>query len=501
MQVTSETETLPVALLFNSDVVSSNLNYGDHFRDALASALDITSGVEKVTSRYLRGDLLLGNLAYKTSAVSNTGKGNSYRQSGDTALYATLIGDFVDAVSEQTPNLDYERLLDVIGRVNIYCIFLPTMTATLREMVDLQLSRTEGYVGAVVLDLGNPLQTTPFVSYLFDDLFMEDNVLYSYRDPETEGSSVGNLDGTTILTGDVFFARRPSFELPDEYSPRGMVSLARWEGKSAATVHERIANALAFGNEKVPFELDLASLPSSPAEVEIAAGKLTNYLLNPTHKDGGPKARFFSQELGIEQKDWRYLRAQLSEAINRASFEKVRVEAHGIKVEADIAIAGLNGRVAVVHTAWIIRKGERVTLVTALPGPAEHPDRHLATVSPVVDEQLPDAERWERIYSLAKRAGEVAAEKAVPTPMRVVGYPVIMEGMCGFGYVRVLDGRRGFGRWLLRNAHASRGTKPGATLFFSSPTQSVDRAGAEAKAFAEVLRMNGIECVDYTLLD
>ncbi|MHB0951208.1 MAG: DUF6883 domain-containing protein [Allorhizobium sp.] len=501
MSVDVKNQTLPVALLLNSDLVGSDLNYADHFRDALINALDTVGTAEKVTSRYLHGDLLLSNLAYKTSAVSNTGRTNSFRRSGDRELYATLIGDFLDAVSEQTPNLDYERLSDAIGRANIYCIVLPTMAATVREMVDLQLSSAEGYLGAVVLDLGNPLQTTPFVRDLFDDMFMEDNVLYSYRDRETENSSAGNLDGTTILAWDEFFARRPDFELPVEYSPRGLVSLARWEGKSAATVHERIANALAFGNEKVPFELDLASLPSSPTEVEIAVGKLTNYLLNPTHKDGGPKARFFSKELGIEQKNWRYLHAQFSEAIKRATFEKVRVEAHGIKVEADIAISGLNGCVAVVHTAWIIRKGERVSLVTALPGPVEHPDRQLATTSPVVDETLPDADRWERIYLLARRAGEIAAEKAVPTPMRIVGYPVIMEGSCGFGYVRVLDARKGFGRWLLRNAHASRGVKPGATLFFSSPTQSVDRAGAQAKGFAEVLRMNGIDCEHYTVLD
>ncbi len=499
MSVDAKSETLPVALLFNADV--GGYSYGEHFRDALAKALDAVSGKGKVTSRYLRGDLLLSTLAYKTSAVSYADNGSSQRQSGDTALYATLIGDFVDAVSDQTPGFDPGRLLDAIGLARIYCIFMPTMSASVRDFIDLEMSETEGYLGAVVLDLGNPLQTTPFVSYLFDDMFMEDNVLYSYRDPETENSSAGSLDGTTILTWDAFSARRPSFELPDEYSPRGLVSLARWEGKSAATVHERIANVLASGNEKVPFDLDLASLPSSPSEVEIAVGKLTNYLLNPTHKDGGPKARFFSQELGIEQKDWRYLHAQFSEAIKRATFDKVRVEQHGIKVEADIAIVGLNGRVAVVHTAWIIRKGERASLVTALPGPAEHPDRQLAIASPVVDEGLPDLERWQRIYLLAKRAGEVAAEKVVPTPMRVVGYPVIMEGMCGFGYVRVLDARRGFGRWLLRNSHASRGTKPGATLFFSSPTQSVDRAGAEAKAFAEVLRMNGIDCVDYTVLD
>lgn len=501
MQAKSEAETLPVALLFNSDLVHSNLNYADHFRDALMNALATIDPADKLNSLYLHGDLLLSNLAYKISAVSHTGKASSFRQSGNKELYATLIGDFLDAVSEQTPNLDYERLSDAIGSANIYCIVLPTMAASLRDLVDLQLSDTAGYLGAIVLDLGNPLQTAPFIRDLFDDMFIENNVLYSYRDPETENSSAGNLEGTTILDWNEFSARRPSLELPVEYSPRGLVSLARWQGKSAATVHERIASALAFGDEKVPFELDLATLPSGPNEVEIAVSKLTNYLLNPTHKDGGPKARFFLQELGIEQKDWRYLHAQFNEAIKRATFDKVRVEAHGIKVEADIAIAGRNGRIAVVHTAWIIRKGERVSLVTALPGPAEHPDRQLAAASPVVDEGLPDSERWERIYLLAKRAGELAAEKVVPTPMRVVGYPVIMEGMCGFGYVRVLDARRGFGRWLLRNSYASRSTKSGATLFFSSPTQSVDRAGAEAKAFAEVLRMNGIECADYTVLD
>ena len=78
--------------------------------------------------------------------------------------------------------------------------------------------------------------------------------------------------------------------------------------------------------------------------------------------------------------------------------------------------------------------------------------------------------------------------------MEVEGYPVVMEGMCGGAYVRVPDARSGFARWAIRTGKGTKDHKSGTLLSADADSQSADRAAAYARAFATVLRQNGVSC-------
>ena len=116
---------------------------------------------------------------------------------------------------------------------------------------------------------------------------------------KTRVRSAGFVSGSTEVSLSKFEAMRPELRLSDDWSERGLLSLRRWEGKSVSSVHERLANHLVYhgGKTSEAFDLDLSKLPNSPENMTVSAEKLTNYLLNPTHKDGAAKAKFFSQEL------------------------------------------------------------------------------------------------------------------------------------------------------------------------------------------------------------
>jgi hypothetical protein len=87
------------------------------------------------------------------------------------------------------------------------------------------------------------------------------------------------------------------------------------------------------------------------------------------------------------------------------------------------------------------------------------------------------------------------------TPMKIGGYPVEMEGLCGWANVRIPDARRGFGRWVVRSGAGHRHHRSGAAIYASHDSQSFDRAVAYANAFAAVLKLNGLECEVESRLD
>ncbi len=61
-------------------------------------------------------------------------------------------------------------------------------------------------------------------------------------------------------------------------------------------------------------------LPRLPhAELaQVPPAKLRDYVLNPTHPQGGPKSRVFAAVLGITRADWQYLRQQLLTGVRSA---------------------------------------------------------------------------------------------------------------------------------------------------------------------------------------
>lgn len=86
--------------------------------------------------------------------------------------------------------------------------------------------------------------------------------------------------------------------------------------------------------------------------------KLTDYALNPNHKGGGAdKARVFESALGFNQSNALQLKTQiLSKLPNTEAITKETTE-YGQKYQVDVEIVGVNGNIATVRTAWIIRNG------------------------------------------------------------------------------------------------------------------------------------------------
>lgn len=221
--------------------------------------------------------------------------------------------------------------------------------------------------------------------------------------------------------------------------------------------------------------------------------KLAGYLLNRDHAKGRSKAKFFERELGITSPDSDFLQSQLIDALRAAPLIDVRLDGHGIRFGALLPVKGRNGRTATIETAWIVRSGERASLVTAFPG-VKDDDLELQAQSPaLVPETLQGTARWQAIFDLASDVGKQAAAHCVPTPMKIAGGELIMDGECGGAYVVVPDARKGFARWLKTTGIGSRHHRSGVCVYAERRDQSADRATAYTEGFAKVLRRNGIE--------
>ncbi len=93
--------------------------------------------------------------------------------------------------------------------------------------------------------------------------------------------------------------------------------------------------------------------------------KLETYLLNPEHKIGGPKSKWFKEALGITRENAGHLANQLVFDPNSAiAMDKTQ---HGQKYEQIIHIHGTNGKIIPVNMVWIRNLDGVVRLVTAIP--------------------------------------------------------------------------------------------------------------------------------------
>lgn len=97
----------------------------------------------------------------------------------------------------------------------------------------------------------------------------------------------------------------------------------------------------------------MAPLPCAD-EAVIPPQKLRDYALNPDHADGGHKARVFRSALGIQRKDWSYLRDQIVAGVLSASVTRVRHSEFGLHYSVPIEVRGLNREIHVVTTGWLI---------------------------------------------------------------------------------------------------------------------------------------------------
>jgi hypothetical protein len=102
--------------------------------------------------------------------------------------------------------------------------------------------------------------------------------------------------------------------------------------------------------------------------------KLETYSLDPTHKDGGPKARGFELILGITIETIDYLQAQILARILDTPIREVRDNPpHGVKCTVDMPISGTGAktdRIINVRTVWAFdRPDAPPRLASAYPKP------------------------------------------------------------------------------------------------------------------------------------
>lgn len=507
--------TSAVVFLFDSVADGVPSWYGGLFDSAFLHALSGADPEGQTRSCILRGDALVAQLATKVTSVEEHGQGSSYVQSYDMEVYRTLIWDMADALCLQWNTIDPESFPLVLARRGVHCISVPTLPIEFRHEVDQRLRTTVGYLGAIEIDLGNPIQRKVFVEYLIKDAaIIEGQIVMELsfegvRDSAFNGSAEFQPNGERYVDYGTLSTLRPAIPLSPAKSPRGQLSLERYDGKRKFSLQERVIAALAnrtISREgKLPWAFHASADPRDPLEADLPESKFVRYLLDDAHPKGGPKAKFFSEALGIGPDDWRYLAAQFHDGLKSTKLIEVGVKSwedgFGVTFNAIIPVKGLNGRTINIDTNWIMHPGQPPRLSTAVPAKKRDMAERQGSVPPVALRRLKGYQRWEAIYQLACEAAKAAAATTVPTPMRVEGYGIEMEGLCGYAWVRIRDARRGFARWLIANGHAHQHYRSGAQVFADVSSQSVDRARACATAFAAVLQHNGIECEVESRLD
>ncbi|MDB5855092.1 MAG: hypothetical protein JWR22_3133 [Herminiimonas sp.] len=502
----------PCAFLFAAPL--QNEEEGETIDEALLSALRAADPLELTDSRVFRGGLLLAELSYKPSSIKagptasrNTGGAPGFQtqqvEHSDSALYATLAGDFVQACLERWNTVVPNTFWNYVANRSLTAAFLPSLTPGVAADVDQHLRTHPHYVGAVSPDMGNPLHRYLFVEVMFKDSFIRNGRVHlrSGSEGDFNGSFLGadtfSPLGMAVLSYEEFEKEAPPIRPAGSLSERGLVTQMRMRGRMALDVHQNVMSALSqspsLRDIGRAFEWDLMQLPDSPEEVQVNAKKLTDYLLALDHEKGGSKAKFFEKQLAITREDWAYLHGQIVDGLNSVPYADVKLDEHGIRFSACLPVTGRNGATATIETGWIIRVGERASFVTAFPAKKDAALESRAVSPRVVPKNLEGDSRWDAIYTFAVRAGRKAMRDFVPKPLVVAGQ-VYMDGECGGAHVVIEDGRTSFARWLRRKGLNRLHHQRGYLISAEQIGQSAESAKAYADAFALVLRRNRIKC-------
>ena len=453
------------------------------------------------------GSLLPHRLAYRSSGIvpGTSGRFRSYGTplTADKELYATLVIDLADSCCTLWHQLDATNLTVTIGKGRVFSVTTVGLSRAEAASVCDALREIPVFVGACEVDCGNPWVRLMMLEHLLPFGRFAGGTLSMIEDGSGWGAFTSWADDTEIR----FSAAIPALEIavpqvPD--SARGAVSRKMLQTRAAPTEGQKVVQALIKG---LPREVPHFVLTASNDGVPTAdIRKFIEYTLNDEHPTGKDKARLFRNRLGITQAHAGYLAEQLTMGLRDADVRTASVTQYGAKYGADIPVRGANGRVMLVHTAWIIPDGPP-SLVTAYPLDSREPtpdEAASATEIVFIDENVADL-RWPALYAMAHKAGMAAVERTVPTPVafgeahsdEISG--IYADGLCGYGFIEITEKRSSFVRWLRKQNLMSGGRRK--WIHYSHPSSSFDRAKAYCEAFARVLRMNNVECLVKCRLD
>jgi hypothetical protein len=107
-------------------------------------------------------------------------------------------------------------------------------------------------------------------------------------------------------------------------------------------------------------------LPNARLAV-VEQAKICDYLLNPTHRFGASKARFFTR-LGFSLDAWEVLAVALKQHGAENEVARVKETGFGPRYEVEGEMAAPDGRRPRVRTVWQVDEGQDgPRLVTAYP--------------------------------------------------------------------------------------------------------------------------------------
>lgn len=449
---------------------------------------------------------MLESLATRVTAVHATERSSGHTESHDVETYKYVVWEWLDSLKLGWSTVDTEKGSEIFRLHTGECIAFVSLDPAIRSGIDQMLRGVPGYVGAFEIDPGNPLHRVGFVEKLNYMAAISNGAVVQER--TYEGDEHWALDGAEEFKPNGL-RWVPIWTLPVDGPPglgklklsdRGAQAAQRYLRKHEDTVEGRVLQAIErayfLNPARKSFEFSVVGTDGDILEALMPDGKFTEYLVNREHKQGGSKAAFFIDVLGIDPEDWRYLAAQFYFGLQSAQPEKLDFReweaGYGMRFNVDLKVCGRAGQSAVVRTGWMMKPGSLPTLSTAVPGEktADLPD-------PVAPPILPPGQRgdaeWAQLWEWANTAGTMAGTAAVPTPMYVVDYEPVSEGECGGASVRVRDARRGLARWLKNQGLGDTDSYGGVAVFSPIVSQSRDRAIVWAREVIVTLKLNGID--------
>jgi hypothetical protein len=383
-------------------------------------------------------------------------------------------------------------------RQNIECITASELSYACSDLIHDELGREcPAYLGCFEVDRGDPLVLELAANGLIPFCFYRDRSLKwltpfdEYPHQQAPLSWPRGLDFSSVE----FSANTPDPIASLALSPAGQES-ARLLSTRAQPHHAQ--NVLSALRESLEDSKDTSEFKVAFGKAEFGAGradvrKLRDYSLNEQHPSGKHKALLFRKLLGITAADWSFLGEQLVAGLAAELVRRPIKSEWGVQYHVIAPVTGRNEQTKLVTSAWIIRPGEPPSLVSAyVADDADTEDT--GALAHLIVKEAKGADRWQRIYEVADAQGKKAAEEWTPTPMWVSGYAEpISDGACGSAWVRLPDGRSSFSRWLKKNKLCSDFSRH-CIIFGKTTSQSLEREQKYCEAFAQVLRLNGIEC-------
>lgn len=424
MEDRQETNTGTYAFLFDADNDAFEGYYGAPCGEMLFGA--VLSLQQPICARLYSGDMVLAQHCQQITAVKKSTKQNSTALCMDRDLYLSVLTELVNSIKERGNLITIPNIAMKLGRHDIFIITLSCITNAVWRDICQKLKGSTGFIASFQLDMGNPLHTDLFIRSLIPHGFLYGNELFLMHQPfesDEDLLPLWLLDQPKIqvrfIDMDDFEKRCPQIPDAENLSTAGIRYMELIEEKGEPNLYQRLAIALLHNDDIANCDFSITG-PFSWEQVNIPENKLVKYALNTEHEGSGKsKAKLFQQLLNITKDDWRYLAAQIENAIECGSLQNVRQTEHGVQFHIDIPIKGLNGTSRIVRTAWIIRQPQQCSLVTAYILDKSQ-QKETAGEQPLIVRNADPELFCSVLYGYASGAAEQAAKKCIPTPMYFV---------------------------------------------------------------------------------